>query len=194
MRKVELVKIADKRVERSKAAVLAETYRQLKQSGISGISIDEVSRASGVSKTTIYRHWTSRSALLIDACSKLGGASPPPDMGTLGADLYALTKTLAEQLQTATWATVYPSIVDAAERDPEIAALRAGLHEAFMAPFHAVIERARGRGEVRSAKPATDVIAAVVGPLFYRRWFSNEEIDDRFTEAIVAAAVKDIFS
>jgi len=59
-------------------------------SGISGVSIDEVSRASGVSKTTIYRHWPSRSALLIDACSRLGGAYPPPDTGTLRADFRAL--------------------------------------------------------------------------------------------------------
>jgi len=189
-----LVQIPDKRVERSKAAVLAETYRQLTQSGISGVSIDEVSRASGVSKTTIYRHWSSRSALLIDACSRLGGASPPPDTGTLRADLHALMTTLAEQLQSAAWATVYPSIVDAAERDPEIAALQAGLHQAFMAPFHAVIERARERGEVGPAKPAADVVAAVVGPLFYRRWFSKEAIDDRFTETTVDAAVKGILS
>jgi len=194
MRKVELVQIADKRVERSKAAVLAETYRQLTQSGISGVSIDEVSRASGVSKTTIYRHWTSRSALLIDACSRLGGASPPPDTGTLRTDLHALMTTLAEQLQSAAWATVYPSIVDAAERDPEIAALQAGLHKAFMAPFDAVIERGRERGEVRPAKPAADVIAAVVGPLFYRRWFSKEAIDDRFIEATIDAVVEVILS
>lgn len=189
-----MIQIADKRVERSKAAVLTETYRQLTQSGIGGFSIDEVSRTSGVSKTTIYRHWPSRSALLIDACSRLGSAPPPPDTGTLRADLHALVTTLAKQLQSAAWATVYPSIVDAAERDPEIAALQAGLHEAFMAPFHAVIERARARGEVGLAKPATDVIALVVGPLFYRRWFSKETIDDRFTEAAVDAVIKNMLS
>jgi len=185
-----VVQIADKRVERSKAAVLAETYRQLTQSGISGVSIDEVSRVSGVSKTTIYRHWPSRSALLIDACSRLGNATPPPDTGTLRADLHVLVTVLAEQLQSAAWASVYPSIIDAAERDPEIAALQAGLHKAFMAPFDAVVEQARERGEVQPEKPAADVIAAVIGPLFYRRWFSKEAIDDRFTEATIDAAVK----
>lgn len=180
----------DKRVERSKAAVLAETYRQLTQSGISGVSIDEVSRASGVSKTTIYRHWPSRSALLIDACSRLGSVSAPPDTGALRGDLLTLATNLAEQLQSAAWATVYPSIVDAAERDPEIASLQAGLHNAFMAPFHAVVERARERGEVRPETPAADLIAAVVGPLFYRRWFSKEAIDHRFTEATIDAVVR----
>lgn len=184
-----MVQIADKRVERSKAAVLSETYRQLTQSGISGVSIDEVSRVSGVSKTTIYRHWPSRSALLIDACSRMGNSSPPPNTGTLRTDLHALATGLAEQLQTAAWASVYPSIIDAAERDPEIAAMQSELHKSFMEPFHAVVERARDKGEISPAKPASDLVAAIVGPLFYRRWFSKEAIDKRFVEATIDAAI-----
>jgi AcrR family transcriptional regulator len=193
MKGARVVQIADKRVERSKAAVLAETYRQLTQSGISGVSIDEVSRVSGVSKTTIYRHWPSRSALLIDACSRLGNAHQPPDTGTLRGDVHALVTNLAEQLQTAAWASVYPSIIDAAERDPEIAAMQSELHKGFMASFHTIVERAKDRGEIPAGKPAADLIAVIVGPLFYRRWFSKETIDDRFTEATIDAAIKAAF-
>jgi AcrR family transcriptional regulator len=186
-----VAQIADKRVERSKAAVLAETYRQLTQSGISGVSIDEVSRVSGVSKTTIYRHWPSRSALLIDACSRLGGnAHQAPDTGTLRGDVHALAANLAEQLQTAAWASVYPSIIDAAERDPEIATMQSELHKGFMAPFNAIVERAKARGEIPPGKPAADLIAGIAGPLFYRRWFSKEAIDDRFTDAVIDAAIE----
>jgi len=116
MRRARVDQIADKRVERSKAAVLAETYRQLTQSGINGVSIDVISRVSGVSKATIYRHWPSRSALLIDACSRLGNTPPPPDTGTLRTDLHVLVTKLAEQLQSAAWASVYPSIVDATRK------------------------------------------------------------------------------
>ncbi|SES41213.1 transcriptional regulator, TetR family [Lentzea albida] len=39
-----------------------------------GVSIDEVSRRSAVFKTMIYRHWPSRAALLIEACSTIGSA------------------------------------------------------------------------------------------------------------------------
>ena len=186
----EVAQTADKRVERSKAAVLFETYRQLTQGGISGVSIDEVSRVSGVSKTTIYRHWPSRSALLIDACSRLGNAHQAPDTGTLRGDLHALAMNLAEQLQTAAWASVYPSIIDAAERDREIATMQSELHKGFMTPFHAIVERAKVRGEIPSGSPAANLVAGIVGPLFYRRWFSKEAIDDRFTEAIIEAAIK----
>lgn len=181
---------ADKRVERSKAAVLAETYRQLSQSGLAGVSIDEVSRVSGVSKTTIYRHWPSRSALLIDACSRLGGAREPPDTGSLRGDVYALAINLADQLRTASWSSVYPSIIDATERDADIAAMQTEWHKGLMAPFDEVIKRAKDKGEIPSDRPAADLVAETVGPLFYRRWFSKEPIDDRFVNVVVDAAVE----
>ena len=163
----------DKRVERSKAAVLAETYRLLTQNGMSGVSIDDVAQHSGVAKTTIYRHWPSRAALLIDACSRMGAPQAAPDTGSLRGDLYELTATVARQLRTAAWPSVLPSIIDAAERDPDIAAMQAALHEGNMAPFRAVAERARQRSELAADQPVADVIAAALGPLFYRRWFSE---------------------
>lgn len=179
----------DKRVKRSKAAVLAETYRQLSQSGLANVSIDEVSRVSGVSKTTIYRHWPSRSALLIDACSRLGGLREAPDTGSLRGDVHALVSALAEQLQTASWSSVVPSIIDAAERDADILAMQTAWHKGLMAPFDTVVERAKARGEMPSERSADDLAAAAVGPLFYRRWFSKEPINDRFVTAMVNAAV-----
>jgi AcrR family transcriptional regulator len=88
----------DDRVRRSKETVLATTYQLMSEGGIGGVSIDEVARRSGVAKTTIYRHWPSRSALLLDACSKLGSRAEPPDTGSLEGDLRALATRLAGQL------------------------------------------------------------------------------------------------
>ncbi len=175
----------DARVQRSKAAVLAQTYELLSAGGIGGVSIDEVSRLSGVAKTTIYRHWPSRAALLVEACSTIGSAPPVPDTGSFDGDLTALTEGLAEQLRTARWASVLPSIVDAAEREPELAELHADLHARLMAPFVTVAERAKVRGELAPDRQPADVIAAIAGPLFYRRWFSREPLDATFVARVV---------
>ena len=180
----------DKRTERSKAVVLAETYRQLSQNGLANVSIDEISRASGVSKTTIYRHWPSRSALLIDACSRLGGNVAVPDTKTLKGDLRALLSGLAEQLRTASWSAVVPSILDAAERDVAVREMQTAWHKSVMSPFELVFERARGRGEIDSETCPNYLIAMLAGALFYGRWFSREPLDTRFVDAIVDAAVK----
>ncbi|USI74651.1 TetR/AcrR family transcriptional regulator [Sphingomonas morindae] len=181
----------DKRVARSRATVLMETYRQLSEGGIGGVSIDAVSKRSGVSKTTIYRHWPSRSALLLEACASFGAPARVPGTGSLRGDLHALLTSLAGALDGTPWSKAYPSILDAAERDPEIATVQKQLHAAFMAPFEAVLQRACAAGEASLQGRATsELVARLVGPLFFRRWFSREAIDGRFVDAIIDAALK----
>lgn len=179
---------ADKRIERSKAKVLSETHRQLVRNGVNGVSIDEISRISGVSKATIYRHWPSRSALLMEACARLGKGLVAPDTKNVREDLLALMGELADQLQTANWSSVYPSIIDAAERDPQIKSMQIAMHKGFMAPVQSVLERAKAKGEL-SDSPTSELVAALVGPLFFRRWFSKEKLDKRFVKNIVDAAI-----
>jgi AcrR family transcriptional regulator len=179
----------DERVQRSKKAVLAATYQLLSETGLAGASVDAIARRSGVAKATIYRHWPTRSALLLDACSKLGGQSDVPDRGSLHADMTALAEMLAHQLRSARWATILPSIIDAAERDAETAELHARLHAGFTTGFLAVIERGRARGELPPGREPADIVATVMGALFYRRWFSREPLDARFVASIIETAV-----
>ena len=56
------------------------------------------------------------------------------------------------------------------------------------------MERAKDERRDTVGKPAADLIAGIVGPLFYRRWFSKEAIDDRFTEATIDVAIKLLFA
>jgi len=179
----------DLRVERSKAAVLAATYELLSEAGLGGVSVDAVSARSGVAKTTIYRHWPSREALLLTACSSLGSSPEIPDTGSVKDDLHALATGLANQLRSASWASVLPSIIDAAERDKNLAALHAGLHESLMVAFRSVIERAQKKGELSRSRSADELVAALVGPLFYRRWFSREKLDAAFVANLVESVI-----
>ena len=180
----------DKRVERSKHSVLKETYKLLWEEGFGGVSVDEVSRRSGVSKTTIYRHWPSRIALLLDACSKIGTKPQAPDTGSLRGDLTVLVAHLAEQLQTARWPAVLPSIIDAAERDPDLARLHSTLQAEMNAPFFEAVERARERGDLSRDQIAADLVASAIAPLFYRRWFSREPFDDKFLSLVIRDAIE----
>jgi AcrR family transcriptional regulator len=175
----------DKRVQRSKDAILAVTYTLLSEEGIGGVSIDEVSRRSGVSKTTIYRHWPSRSALLMDACSKIGTEPVIPDTGTLEGDIIVLVTGLAQQLKSARWAAVLPSIIDAAEREPELAQLLAQLHAGQMVPYFAVAERAKKSGELAPGTNVSEFVASIVAPFYYRRWFTRQPLDEAFLKDVV---------
>jgi len=180
----------DERVQRSKKAVLAATYELLTKSGFGGVTVDEVAKLSGVAKTTIYRHWATRSALLLDACSSLSARPQAPDSGSFHGDLEMMCQFVASRLRTAAWTKVLPSIIDAAERDAKLAELQKNLHGEMRAAFHLIVERARAKGEVAAGVDSSEVIASVLGPLFYRRWFSREPLDERFVLGVVDRAVR----
>jgi AcrR family transcriptional regulator len=171
------------------AATLAATYELLWETGLGGVSVDEVSRRSGVAKTTIYRHWPTRSALLLDACSKLSPRPTAPDRGNLQDDLIELATLIANRLHDGRWSSVIPSVIDAAERDPEIAELHSKLHAGMMFAFRTVVVRARDRGEIGAGRDPAEMTASIVGPLFYRRWFSREPLEEKFVRSIVKRAL-----
>ena len=178
------------RVERSRAVLLETARELLLERGFSGVSVDEISRRSGVAKTTIYRHWPVRTDLLRDACLTIGTPLDVPDAGSLRADLLALLTQLAYLLRSARWTSVLPSVIDAAERDPEIAEMYARLQQGYTAPFVAVIHRATRRRELPEEMNASVMIAALTGPLFYRRWFSRAPLTDEFVQHVIAQVIR----
>jgi AcrR family transcriptional regulator len=178
------IKALDERVRRSRAAVLDVTTQLLFERGFGGATVDEVSRRSGVAKTTIYRHWPTRTDLLRSACSTLGTPLDTPDTGSFKTDATALMTNLAHLLRTAKWTSVLPSIIDAAERDSEVAGMYSKLQQGYSAPFQTVIQRAIRKGELARGTDGAMLIAALTGPLFYRRWFSREPLTDDFARRI----------
>ena len=179
----------DDRVRRSKASVLKVTAELLTETGLGGVSVDEVARRSGVAKTTIYRHWPTRSDLLMEACSQLGTEQEVPDTGSVEGDISTLLTNLAELLLTARWASVVPSVIDAAERDADIAAIHSRLQRGHARPFQEVITRAKRNGEISRNVDSAAMIAALIGPLFYRRWFSREPLDDNVVKDVVKRVI-----
>jgi AcrR family transcriptional regulator len=180
----------DPRVLISRERVLTATLDLLVEAGLGELTIDDISRRSGVAKTTIYRHWAGRSALVIDACSRLtDGQEAPPDTGSLDGDLRAVLTGIADLLGTARWSSILPSIIDAAEHDPEFAGLHSRIQRGHAAPLRAALDRAALREEISPAADRNAIAAALLGPLFYRRWFSREQIDAEFLEMIIQNAI-----
>ena len=101
----------DPRVLVSRERVLTATLDLLVEAGLGELTIDDISRRSGVAKTTIYRHWAGRSALVIDACSRLtDGQEAPPDTGSLDGDLRAVLTGIADLLEGNRAVVVHPAL------------------------------------------------------------------------------------
>ncbi len=113
-----------------------------------------------------------------------------PDTGNFETDVTALMTDLAQLLRTAKWTSVLPSIIDAAERDPDVADMYSQLQLGYSAPFETVILRAVARSELPEDTDAALLIAVLTGPLFYRRWFSRDPLTDAFAKQIVQKVVR----
>jgi AcrR family transcriptional regulator len=71
----------DRRVARSRAAVLEAGVELLVEGGPNAVTVEAVVQRSGVAKTTIYRQWSSRDDLVVDVIAEVvpGSPAPPPD-------------------------------------------------------------------------------------------------------------------
>ena len=117
------------------------------------------------------------------------GEEPPPDTGSLEGDCWAILTDIAELLATARWSSIVPSIVDAAEHDPAFADIHSRIQRSHAAPLRTALDRAALRGEIPSTADRNAIAAALLGPLFYRRWFSREQIEAKFLEMIIRSVV-----
>lgn len=180
----------DKRVERSRAAVMSACQELVCQRGVGGVSVEGVAELSGVAKTTIYRHWPSREALLADTLCSL---SAPPEIVpgvSVRSDLEGVLRWLATSLVHERWPVVLPSVLDAATRDPELARAHRQLRLERRAPLTDALARAVARGELPAGLDVERAVDLLAGPLFYRRLLGERPADEPgFVEAVVDGAL-----
>jgi len=157
----------------------------LTENGVGGFTVEGVASRSGVAKTTIYRHWPSREALVLDAASRISAEVQVPDTGSVADDATEILTDLAHLLATTRLSSVVPSIVDIAERDPEFATIHGMTQRGHAAALREVLNRAVERGRLPSGTDVSQVISALIGPLHYRHWFTRDPTDDAFIHTIV---------
>src|SRR5690242_15299150 len=71
----------DPRIERSRQLILRAALAELGESGFGAFAIESVAARAGVGKSTIYRHWPDRLALIGDAFTTLH-VEEGPDLGS----------------------------------------------------------------------------------------------------------------
>jgi AcrR family transcriptional regulator len=177
----------DPRVARSRTAILGATAALLIEGGFANVTIERVAERSGVAKTTVYRHWKSRSQLIFDAFENLlrPGAPQLPPTG-LRDGLLAMLNALSRGLTDSPWAPALGALVEAGDRDEELRGLVHDFLAERMAPVRRLLAEAAARGELRADLDVDVAVSMLAGPVFYRRLVSREELGAEFAEAVVA--------
>ncbi len=180
----------DPRVARSRAAVLAAAADLVAEAGVPALTIEAVAARSGVAKTTIYRHWPSRAALVVDAVHGMGCGMDAPATGVLRDDLVALLGRLAAELRDSPWAAALAGLADAAQRDPEMATLQREVIRRSARGLDAVLDAAAARGDLPAPVDRSRAAMLLAGPLFFRRLVSLEPLDEPgLVESVVDAVL-----
>jgi AcrR family transcriptional regulator len=169
--------------------VLTTTLDVIAEEGVMGISVDTVAARSGVSKATIYRHWGSRARLIHAAISSLQPTTVEPDTGSLRGDLLELLLHLVAYFDTPKVAEVFPSFLDAAVRDPELAGLRQETLRMGRASFERVVHRGIARGELPDDVDVHLVVDLARAPIIYRRVVAQAPVPTSDVEPIVDAVL-----
>ena len=175
---------SDPRAVRSRQVITDTAVELLVEHGLTGTTIEAISARSGVAKTTIYRHWPDKRALLLAAVEATIPAAALPDSGSLHGDLEVFTDDLARIVTTPPTSALIPALIDAAERDTEVASLLAHFTAERRKPLRAAIGRAIERGELQSDRDLDVIDDLLLGPLFYRRLLSRRPITPEFTKIV----------
>ncbi|MCZ7528454.1 MAG: TetR/AcrR family transcriptional regulator [Acidimicrobiia bacterium] len=177
------------RSERARADVLDATIDLLCEQGLPGLTIEQVAHRSGVAKTTIYRHWATKVDLVLDAVTALDAPIATPNTGDLRADLRACFHAVSDAGLQSRLGRIVPSLLDAAQRDPEYARLNEQLGRERRQPVRTVLELAQLRGEIPASVDLDDATELVIGPLLGRVLVSREPVTEGFVELVVDTVV-----
>lgn len=181
--------MARTRSEKAHREVVQAAVDVLGHVGVAGFTIDEVVARSGVAKTTIYRWWPSRQALLLDAAHSLLSPSPTPNSGDTRADLIEYLSSFATFPRDTPAGRLLPELCSVARRDPEMAELRDTLIAEKRQPVLTILELAKARGDI-AADVDVDLLATlVIGPLAYTKSLRELPVDARLVEQSVDAAL-----
>jgi AcrR family transcriptional regulator len=173
------------RSERCRQEVLDVVVDLVGEVGVERVTIEEVALRSGVAKTTIYRHWPSKQALVVEAAATCLREVFTPNSGDLRLDLIACFEGFIRSSRNARLDPVYPALLAASRHDAELARLLRQFQDERRVPVITVLQLAQARGEL---PPDLDIALAaslLIGPIMYHKVVLHELVDRPFIEEVV---------
>jgi AcrR family transcriptional regulator len=179
----------DPRLERTQATVLAAVRRLLDSEGPRAVTFGRVSRETGVSRTTLYRHWAGPSELLADAWARALPPNAVARSADLRADLVEIFTGVRDVVESATMRRSLPALLAADHDDPVIARLHAKFVRDRRQPIIDRLDEARRAGDLAPDADPDLLVDLLSGPLFYRQLLRREHTPDARVTALIDAVL-----
>jgi AcrR family transcriptional regulator len=102
-------------------AILAATLEELAEVGYADLTMDRIAVRARTSKAALYRRWSNRAELVVDACRRrLITDGDVPDTGELRADMIAFLRMMSDRMDSPFGAVVRGLLAEIL-RKPELA-------------------------------------------------------------------------
>lgn len=130
--------------------ILSTAGEILLDTGVTGFTVDEVARRSGVAKTTIYRHFDSSAQLIVSGLDSIIAPFPTPNTGSLRGDLRSYCEITSQITCNPQLRLLMLELLAAATQNPELAETKRAMFSERMGPVRTIVQLAMARGEIKS--------------------------------------------
>jgi len=180
-----------RRSDRAHAAILEAASETVRELGYGKTTIEGIAARAGVGKQTIYRWWSAKGAVVLDALLAEQTEPEWPDSGDLGSDLrLVLRATIREFADERTSATLRALMIDMQD-DP---ALSESVMTRMLGPqLEATKRRLRSAQQAGQVDPAVDLDLAVemiFGPIYHRWILRTHSLDEAYADALTNLAIR----
>jgi AcrR family transcriptional regulator len=179
------------RAEAREQAILDAALSLVIEVGYDRLSMDALAERAHAGKATIYRHWSGKAEVVVEAIRrrKCDASAPAVRTGSLRGDLVATLECMNAAM-SAEDSALLVGVLSAMHKDQELAALmRSQVIDARKDMLDEILERAVASGELEAGTDA-GVVNEVLSAMFFNRLvISGEPIDDAFVAHMVDEVV-----
>ncbi len=185
------VKKGRPRSEKSRKAILNATNKLLLQTSVQELSIESIAKKAKVGKTTIYRWWPNKTAVVMDALASQPGMQTP--LPTASSHKEAITMQLDKLIRLVdsnNGQTIAQLFSEAQASEVSLNIFKDNLLEPLMDAIRYSIEEGQKNGEFRDDIEISLSADILCGPIFFRLMAHPKDLDDSFREAYPDEAIK----
>ncbi|MFH8366763.1 TetR/AcrR family transcriptional regulator [Streptomyces sp. NPDC018031] len=171
--------------------IFEATLDLLAAQGYEGLTVEGVAERSGVNKTTLYRWWPSKGALVSAALTGAGRLGlRVPDTGTLRGDLEAIVRQVVDLLTAPPTSAVAVAALGAVTHSPDLARSVRGFFADRLAREREVFERAVARGELPPDADPVLLIDLLAGAVWLRVVLRQQPVEPDFVPRAVDTVLR----
>jgi len=174
------------RSEESRQAILRSTLKLLKQDGgFPQLSIEAIAADANVGKTTVYRWWPTKAALVADAFFTSAEEELQfPNTGSVQRDMSVQMRRVIRIFRSDR-GKVVAALLAGGQSDPE---LLEAFRERFLWPkrrqAYQTLQRGIDRGELPADSDLDLILDALYGPIYMRFLIRHDKLDESFADEI----------